>query len=138
MDYNPYLQKAFRTVVHDILADVATDGIQGDSHYFITFQTNRPDVIIPDFVRAKYPTEMSIVLQHQFENLTVDPDAFNVELSFGGRPSTLTVPFTAITQFVDPAVQFGLNLTPVMPTKPETSDTDHCAQIIDLAALRKK
>ncbi len=138
MDYAPFLQKAFRNVVHDILADVAKNGVDGETHYFITFQTNRSDVALPDFVRAKYPDEMSIILQHQFENLIVEPDFFKVDLSFGGVPSTLKVPFTAITQFVDPSVQFGLNLEPVAPVDEVKPNDGEGAKIIDLAALRRK
>ncbi len=140
MDYAPYLQKAFRTVVHDILVDVAKHGVQGETHYFITFQTNRSDVTLPDFVRQKYPEEMSIVLQHQFANLIVHPDSFRVDLSFGGVPSTLRIPFVALTQFVDPSVQFGLTLQPVPPVEETAVESDDGAgaEIIDLAALRRK
>ena len=70
-NYKPYLEKAFRQVVKDILSEVAKNGLTDESHYFITFQTNRDDVIIPDFVRAKYPEEISIILQNQFSNLIV-------------------------------------------------------------------
>ena len=79
-DYKPYLQKAFRSVVRDILSDVSKNGLSGDSHYFITFQTNRDDVVIPDFVRAKYPEEISIILQNQFSNLIVADNYFSVDL----------------------------------------------------------
>ena len=68
-NYKPYLQKAFRQVVKDILSEVQKNGLEGESHYFMTFQTNRDDVIIPDFVRAKYPEEISIILQNQFSKL---------------------------------------------------------------------
>ena len=70
-DYKPFLQKAFRSIVREILSDVAKNGLEGESHYFMTFQTDRDDVVIPDFVRTKYPQEISIILQNQFSNLIV-------------------------------------------------------------------
>ena len=139
-DYKPFLQKALRIAVRDILADVALNGLQGDSHYFITFQTNRSDVQIPDFVRAKYPEEISIILQNQFSNLTAGTDSFSVDLAFGGVSSTLIVPYTAIKVFADPAAQFMLSFEPVQSDTESktTSDTNKSADIIDLTSLREK
>ena len=139
-DYKPFLQKAFRTAVRDILSEVALHGLQGDSHYFITFQTNRSDVQIPDFVRAKYPEEISIILQNQFSNLIVGMDSFSVDLAFGGVSSTLTIPYTAIKVFADPAAQFMLSFEPIpADTKGQaTPDTPKSADIIDLTSLRTK
>ncbi|MDD3668987.1 MAG: ClpXP protease specificity-enhancing factor SspB [Alphaproteobacteria bacterium] len=130
MDYAPYLQKAFRQAVRDILADAARDGLAGDSHFLITFQTDRDDVRMPAFVRAKYPSEISIVLQNQFSNLSAGPESFSVDVSFGGVSSHLVVPYAAITAFADPSTQFGLMLTPERPAAPK-------AQVIDLAKHRK-
>jgi len=137
-DYKPYLQKAFRQVVRDVLADVAKNGLEGDSHYFITFQTNRQDVRMPDFVRAKYPEEISIILQNQFSNLVADKDSFSVDLSFGGVSSTLTIPYTALKVFADPSTQFALSFDPVLPDTASESDVSHDDDIIDLTALRGK
>lgn len=138
LDYKPYLQKAFRQVVHDILSDVAKNGLTDNSHYFITFQTNRDDVELPDFVRAKYPTEISIILQNQFSNLIVYDDCFMVDLAFGGVDSTLKIPFSALKVFADPSIQFMLSFEPesakIPEKKPNISDDD----IIDLTALRQK
>ena len=138
-EYKPFLQKAFRGVVRDILADVARNGLSGESHYFITFQTNREDVVIPDFVRAKYPEEISIILQNQFSNLTVGPDSFSVDLAFGGVMSTLVVPYTALKVFADPAAQFMLSFEPEESLKKkETISREKAdpADIIDLTRLR--
>ena len=137
-DYKPYLQDAFRHVVHDILNDVAKNGLEGDSHYFITFQTNRPDVRMPDFVRAKYPQEISIILQNQFSNLVVTDDSFSVDLAFGGVSATLTVPYTALKVFADPSTQFALSFEPTLPKPSPTSDKSPDDDIIDLTALRRK
>ena len=142
-DYKPFIQKALRTAVREILTDVAHNGLRGDSHYFITFQTNRDDVKIPDFVRAKYPEEISIILQNQFSNLVVGTDSFSVDLAFGGVACTLTVPYTAIKVFADPSVQFLLSFDPIEPTSSasETASSSQTApadsEIIDLTSLRR-
>lgn len=135
LDYTPFLQRGLRSIVRDILTDAATNGLTDDSHFFITFKTDFPGVEIPTFVKSKYPSEMSIVLQHQFENLIVNETAFSVDLSFGGVYSTLTIPFTALVQFADPSAQFGLNLVPEMPTQ---TQPEQSADVIELSALRKK
>jgi len=139
-DYKPYLQKAFRGVVRDILLDVSKNGLTGDSHYFITFQTNRDDVVIPDFVRAKYPEEISIILQNQFSNLIVAENFFSVDLAFGGVNATLTIPYTAIKFFADPSVQFALSFETELPTSKNEKETPPSPtdEIIDLTSLRAK
>ena len=136
-NYTPYLQKAMRLAAHDILNDVAKDGLEGDSHYFITFETNREDVKIPDFVRAKYPQEISIILQNQFSNLEVSETSFSVDLAFGGVSSTVTVPWTALKVFADPSAQFVLSFEPDHPEKAMDKSTQGTAEIIDLTSLRK-
>lgn len=141
-DYKPFIQKALRGAVREILTDVARNGLRGDSHYFITFQTDRDDVKIPDFVRAKYPKEISIILQNQFSNLIVGTDSFSVDLAFGGVASTLTVPYTAIKVFADPSVQFLLSFDPIDPisnssTSPLPQSDEKPAEIIDLTTLRR-
>ena len=137
-DYKPYLQKAFRRVVHDVLSDVAEHGLTGESHYFITFRTDRADVILPDFVRAKYPEEISIILQNQFSNLLVKEDKFSVDLAFGGVQTTLIVPYTAIKVFTDPAAQFALSFEPEAGTPPAPAKQAEPEEIVDLTALRNK
>ena len=141
IDYNSYVQRAMRSIVKDILSDAAENGLTGDSHFFITFQTDREDVKIPPFVRAKYPTQISIVLQHQFENLSAGLDGFSVELAFGGVQSTIFVPYTAIIQFADPSCEFGLVLEPVSDKtiqKSNETPKQSTAEVISLEALRKK
>ena len=141
IDYNSYVQRAMRGIVKDILTDVTENGLTGESHFFITFQTDREDVKIPPFVRAKYPKQISIVLQHQFENLSAGSDGFSVELAFGGVLGTIFVPYTALIQFSDPSCDFGLVLEPVSDTtlqKSEATSTQSSAEVISLEALRKK
>jgi len=138
INYNTYVQHAMRMMIRDILSDAAENGLQGEAHFFITFQTDRQDVKVPDFVRAKYPKQMSVVLQHQFENLNAGLDGFSVELAFGGVPTTIFVPYTAIIQFADPSCEFGLILEPVANEKSHSSQPQAHAEVISLEALRKK
>ena len=105
--YDVLAQAALRGVVRTVLADVAQRGLPGEHHFKITFATGAPGVRLSERMRAEYPHEMTIVLQHQFWDLTVGEDLFEVGLSFGGIPERITVPFAAVTAFLDPAVQFG-------------------------------
>lgn len=132
INYAPYVQNAFKGLIRAVLADVAQNGLPEGSHFFITFQTNRKDVQVPDFVRAKYPKEMSIILQNQFEALEVDEKTFHVTLTFGGVPSRLSIPYDALISFADPETEFGFAFEPVPPAVAPV------AEVIDLASLRKK
>jgi uncharacterized protein len=105
--YDLLAQAALRGVVRTVLADAAKKGLPGEHHFKITFATAAPGVRMSERVRAQYPQSMTIILQHQFWDLAVRDEAFEVGLSFGGVPEKLTVPFEAITGFFDPAVQFG-------------------------------
>jgi uncharacterized protein len=105
--YDVLAQQALRGVVRTVLADAAKNGLPGEHHFKITFTTGAPGVRLSDRMRAQYPDAMTIVLQHQFWDLAVTDDAFEVGLSFGGVTERLTVPFDAVTAFFDPAVQFG-------------------------------
>jgi uncharacterized protein len=105
--YDILAQAALRGVVRTVLADAAKKGLPGDHHFKITFNTTAPGVRLSDRMRARYPQDMTIVLQHQFWDLTVNDTAFEVGLSFGSIPERVAVPFDAVTAFFDPAVQFG-------------------------------
>jgi hypothetical protein len=105
--YDVLAQAALRGVVRTVLADAARNGLPGDHHFKITFATGAPGVRLSDRMREQYPQAMTIVLQHQFWDLAVRDEAFDVGLSFGGVPERLTVPFEAIMAFVDPAAEFG-------------------------------
>jgi uncharacterized protein len=106
--YDLLAQAALRGVLRTVLADVAKKGLPGDHHFKITFNTVAPGVRLSDRMRAQYPQAMTIVLQHQFWDLAVSDEAFEVGLSFGGVGERIAVPFAAVTAFFDPAVQFGL------------------------------
>lgn len=107
--YDEIVQEALRAVVGRVLHEVALQGgLPGGHHFYITFQTKMPGVSIPKHLSERFPDEMTIVIQHRFWDLKVEEDHFTVGLSFGGVPATLVVPFAAITDFVDPAVDFSL------------------------------
>jgi hypothetical protein len=107
--YDEIVQEALRDVVGRVLQEVEeAGGLPGGHHFYITFKTQMPGVSIPKHLAERFPDEMTIVIQHRFWDLKVDDDEFSVGLSFGGVPSTLVVPFAAVTDFVDPAVDFSL------------------------------
>src|SRR5271154_801900 len=105
--YDVLAQAALRGVVRTVLADAAKKGLPGEHHFKVTFNTTAPGVRLSDRMRARYPQDMTIVLQHQFWDLIVTEQAFEVGLSFGGVPERILVPFETVTAFYDPAVQFG-------------------------------
>jgi len=109
INYGQLMHKALRQMLADILSRVAREGLPGDHHFFITFDTTHPGVDMSPALRARYPKgEMTIVMQQWFENLAVMKDRFTVTLSFGGVPEPIVVPFESIKTFVDPSVEFGL------------------------------
>jgi hypothetical protein len=108
--YDEIVQEALRAVVGRVLGQVESEGgtLPGAHHFYITFKTGAPGVAIPPRLKERFPDEMTIVLQNKFWDLKVTPEGFSVGLSFNQIPSTLVIPFSAITAFVDPAVDFGL------------------------------
>ncbi|HVV61419.1 MAG TPA: ClpXP protease specificity-enhancing factor SspB [Pseudolabrys sp.] len=106
--YDLLTQQALRAVVRNVLADVAKKGLPGDHHFYITFDTKADGVKLSPRLREQFPEEMTVILQHQFWDLTVTDDGFEVGLSFGGVPERVGVPFEAVNAFFDPSVQFGL------------------------------
>lgn len=116
IDYGNLMHRAMRGLIQKVLQDVAKNGLPGAHHFFITFDTTHPDVAIADWLRSRYPSEMTIVIQHWFENLEVTDDGFSITLNFGNQPEPLVIPFDAVRTFVDPSVEFGLRF--------ETHDED--------------
>jgi uncharacterized protein len=110
--YDLLVQDALRSVIRTVLTDVAAAGLPGDHHFYITFDTRVDGVRLSARLRASYPEEMTIVLQQQFWELSVGEDGFDVVLAFGGIPERLHISFGALTAFVDPSVQFGLQFAP--------------------------
>jgi hypothetical protein len=110
--YDVLARDALRGVLRRVLADAAEHGLPGEHHFFITFLSTADGVKLSPRLLAQYPDEMTIILQHQFWDLVVTEDRFEVGLSFGGIPERLVVPFAAIKSFLDPSVQFGLQFEP--------------------------
>ena len=106
--YDILTQDALRSVVRTVLEDAARNGLPGEHHFYIAFDTRAEGVKLSQRMRAQYPEEMTVVLQHQFWDLVVTEEQFEVGLSFGGVPERVVVPFAAIKSFVDPSVQFGV------------------------------
>ena len=107
-DYPQMVETALRGVVREALARTAREGLRGAHHFYVSFRTDIPGVVLPEYLLDKYPEEMTIVLQHQFWGLEVGDQEFFVTLSFQNRPEQLTIPFAAVTSFADPSVKFGL------------------------------
>ncbi len=151
-NYEHMVQEALRGVLRETLTRTVKEGLTGSHHYYLTFQTNRPDVTMPKDLREKHPEEITIVLQHQFWDLKVDQHKFEVTLSFNDRLETLIVPFGAMVSFLDPSVKFGLQFVPMDPLPVEkkgrskgtkdkhanSSVEPVMAKVVALDAFRKK
>ena len=121
--YDEIVQEALRDVVGRVLREIESyGGLPGEHHFYITFNTKMPGVSIPKHLSERFPDEMTIVIQHRYWDLKVEPDAFSVGLSFNGVPATLSVPFAAVTDFVDPAVDFSLKF---QANTDETAHEEH-------------
>ncbi len=129
LDYEYLMQNALRQVLREVLTITAEIGAApGEHHFFIEFRTGAEGVILPDHLRAAYPERMTIVLQHQFENLIIDEEAFSITLWFKGKEANLRIPFSAVTSFADPSVEFGLHFN---------ADTDDDDQPVETKAAPK-
>ena len=106
--YDALVDDALRSVVRRVLIQVGEKGLPGSHHFYISFRSTDPGVEMPDYLRAKYPEEMTIVLQHQYWDLQIHEDFFEVTVSFNKLQEHIKVPFTALSAFVDPSVRFGL------------------------------
>lgn len=153
LPYDDWTQDALRQVIVSAVRYVAVNGLPGEHHFYITFKTNYPGVSIPDRLKAQYPDEMTIVLQHQFHALTVDEMGYTISvgLSFSGVPCTLVIPIAAISSFADPEVRFGLQfhvdipepeITSVpLPSPSETvppPENEAPASVVSLDAFRRR
>ncbi len=162
LDYNDLIQeaqkRAYRFLMRDVLKLVAELGdAPGEHHFFIEFLTGAAGVSLPDHLKEQYPERMTIVLQHQFENLDVTDDGMGVTLWFKGKEARLEIPFDAVTQFADPSAQFGVNFdvtapendqsapeakAPPEPSSEKPAETEsgkgEGADIVSLDSFRKK
>jgi hypothetical protein len=125
IDYERLVEDALRSVVHKSLSLVVQIGLPGNTHFYISFATTHPGVKIDPARRAEHPESMTIVLQHQFTDLVVADDHFEVTLFFGGKPSPMIIPFDSVTNFSDPSVGFGLQFSTVdEDSDDKTDETD--------------
>ena len=112
MNYERLAHEALRGVIRAALQRVLAEGLPGAHHFYITFKTRAAGVSVAPDILAKYPDEMTVVLQHQYDDLRVDEEGFSVKLRFGGVPKVLAMPYSAVTRFYDPSVQFLLQFDP--------------------------
>ena len=123
--YDVWIEEALRTVIKRALACAGEHGLPGDHHFYITFKTGGGGVKVPAYIRTEHPDEMTIVIQHQFDNLMVTNESFSVTLRFKGKPEKLVIPFSAITSFTDPSVNFGLQLKTMVLNSDEMSSNNN-------------
>ncbi len=128
--YDEMVQSALISVVRDILVDTAENGLPGEHHFYITFQTTHPDVNIPDYLKERYEEDMTIVLQNQFWDLEVTEKQFGISLSFNRNKEHLVVPFDALLGFFDPSVDFGLHFNSDVETSIENVEIDEIEEEI--------
>lgn len=113
IDYGHLMHNAMRGLIKNVLEDVKTHGLPGEHHFFITFDTTHPDVQVANWLRERYPAEITVVVQHWFDDLEIRDDGFSITLNFGDAPEPLNIPFDALRTFVDPSVEFGLQFEAV-------------------------
>ncbi len=145
IDYGNLMHRAMRGLIQTVLKDVAANGLPGAHHFFITFDTTTEGVEMASWLRSRYPAEMTLVIQHWFEDLTVTEDGFSITLNFGNQPEPLVIPFDAVRTFVDPSVEFGLRFETHDDSDDEDEDPEDDppppqgeAQIVRLDKFRKQ
>lgn len=151
IDYGNLMHRAMRGLIQEVLSGIAKAGLPGEHHFFITFDTMHPDVEIADWLSDRYPGEMTVVIQHWFDNLNVTDEGFAITLNFGDNPETLYIPYDSIQTFVDPSVEFGLRFEsqaeeipmeiPEAPmdemVEPDEPSTRKDAEVVSLDKFRK-
>lgn len=147
INYDKLIEKSLKYVVVEALKIAERQGLPGENHFYITFKTDHPKTIISDNLRAQYPHDMTIVIQHQYANLIVGRESFSIDLSFNSIEQTLTIPFDAITYFGDPYAKFGLSFatkdseTPLFSSEEEEKPrkaSGEIASVVSIDAFRKK
>jgi len=124
IDYGSLMHRAMRGLIQEVLEEVAKTGLPGAHHFFITFDTTHPDAQLADWLRERYPSEMTVVMQHWFDGLDVTDEGFAITLNFGDAPEPLYIPYDAIKTFVDPSVEFGLRFETHEDEEDVDDDTD--------------
>ncbi len=113
LDYEAMVQNALRSVVKKALEHTVKEGLSGNHHFYITFNTNHPNVVIPEYLKDQYGDELTVVLQYEFWDLQANENNFSVTLCFDDAHESIVIPYTSIISFVDPSVKFGLQFTPL-------------------------
>ncbi|MDF1718186.1 MAG: ClpXP protease specificity-enhancing factor SspB [Antarcticimicrobium sp.] len=124
IDYGNLMHQAMRGLIKTVLKGVQENGLPGAHHFFITFDTQHPEVKIADWLQQRYPDEMTVVLQHWYDNLEVTDEGFSVTLNFGDSPEPIYIPYDAIKTFVDPSVEFGLRFEAAEEEDDEDDEDD--------------
>ena len=150
IDYGKLMHDAMRGLIQRVLSDVRDHGLPGAHHFFITFDTTHPEARLAAWLKERYPSEMTVVMQHWFDDLQVDDDGFAVTLNFGDAPERLSIPYDAIQTFVDPSVEFGLRFETqdeaeeaaepapaAMAEDVEAEETSDNADVVSLDSFRK-
>lgn len=150
IDYGNLMHRAMRGLIQEVLTDVSRRGLPGAHHFFITFDTTHPDAKLADWLRDRYPEEMTVVMQHWFDNLEVGDTGFGITLNFGDAPEPLYIPYDSIKTFVDPSVEFGLRFETHDSDAEDDDDPDddqlddedddgapHDAEVVSLDSFRK-
>jgi hypothetical protein len=144
LDYARLVREALRDVPRQALRLAASEGLPGDHHFYLTFRTSHPGVALSPALHARYPDQMTIVLQHQYRDLAVGEEAFSVTLRFGGAPERLHVPFAALVAFADPSASFGLQFVhgeaaaePAVATESGASEPSG-GNVVDIRAFRRR
>ncbi len=138
IDYGNLMHDAMRGLIRRVMTQVAEDGLPGEHHFFITIDTGHPEMQMADWLRERYPEEITLVVQHWFDNLTVDEDGFAITLNFGNSPEPLYIPFDAISTFVDPSVEFGLRFELQGDEEDEEDEQDDEAPMLEDAPAEEK
>jgi uncharacterized protein len=147
IDYGNLMHRAMRGLIQSVLEEVGEHGLPGAHHFFITFDTTHPDVQMADWLKERYPTEMTVVIQHWFENLVVTDEGFSITLNFGNNPEPMVIPFDALRTFVDPSVEFGLRFETQEQDEDDEDEEDdieveeeperQAAEVVSLDQFRK-
>lgn len=148
IDYQTLLDNSLKSVVKEALIHAQVNGLGDGTHFYITFKTRAPGVVLPDFLRIRYPDIMTIVLQYSYNNLHVSDKEFGVQLTFDGRPFFIRVPFSALIEFKDPSVDFMLSFHPKgtaaadndmeLPLEEKNDTIKDDKRIVSLDEFRKK
>ncbi|WP_298835728.1 SspB family protein [uncultured Roseobacter sp.] len=138
IDYGNLMHDAMRGLIRKVLQDVSDNGLPGAHHFFITFDTSHPDAELADWLSDRYPGEMTVVMQHWYDNLDVGEEGFAVTLNFGDAPEPLYIPYDAIRTFVDPSVEFGLRFETQQDDEGDEDTSDEASPLpAKLPAARK-